>query len=54
MHLLGTSAILLFKMAILKKNQGRFQGRRTEFFLCVFVLGHFKEEMVSVEGLSVF
>ena len=24
------------------------------FFFCVFVLGHFKEEMVSFEGFSVF
>ena len=42
MHRLGTSAILLFKMANFLKNQGRFHGRRTVFFLCVFVLGQFK------------
>ena len=38
------------KWAIFKKNQGRFHGRRTVFFLCVFVLRQFKEkEMVSGE-----
>ena len=37
----------------LKKNQGRFHGRRTVFVLCVFVLGQFKEEMVSGEEYSV-
>ena len=34
-------------------NQARFHGRHTVFFLCVFVLGQFKEEMVSGEGFSV-
>ena len=38
-HWFGTSAIFFFKMANLKKNQGRFHGCRTVFFLCVFVLG---------------
>ena len=37
----------------IKKNQGRFHGRCTVFFLCVFVLGHFKEEMGSGERFSV-
>ena len=36
-----------------KTIQGRFHGRRTVFFLCIFVYGQFKEEMVSGEGFSV-
>ena len=38
----------------IKKNQGRFHGRCTIFFLCIFVLGQFKEKMMSVKGFSVF
>ena len=47
-------ALFSFLKWSFKKNQGRFHGRRTVFFLCVFVLGNFKEEMVSFEGFSVF
>ena len=35
------------------KKKGRFHGRRTVYFLCVFVLGQFKEEMVN-EWLGFF
>ena len=42
-----------FKWPIYKKNQGRFHGRRTVFFLCVLFLGQFKEEMMSGKDFSV-
>ena len=54
MYRLGTSAIFLFKMANLKKIIEDSMDIVQNFFVCVFVLGHFKEEMVSVEGFSVF
>ena len=51
MLLLGASAILVFKRGILKNQT---EDVVQVFFLCIFVLGLFMEEIVSVEVFPVF
>ena len=52
MYQFGASAIFLFKSPIFK-NQRKDSMDVVVFFLCVFVLGQLKEEMVSGEDFSV-
>ena len=55
MHRLGASAILLFKMANHKiQREDSMDVSSYSFFLCVLVLGQFKEEMLSGKDFSVF